>query len=73
MQGETGGIFHDDIRQVNDDILIGKYYSQRNFLFRLLPPGGLSFLHTDKTRPSIYLRYVLRRVGKECAFRNRLA
>jgi hypothetical protein len=64
MQDETGGFFHDEIRQVNDDILIGKYYSQRNFLFRLLPPGGLSFLHTDNTRPSIYLPYVLRELEK---------
>ena len=69
MQDETGGIFHDEIRQVNDDILIGKYYSQQNFLFRWLPTG-LSFLHIDKTKPSIYLPYILRRVGKESAFRN---
>jgi hypothetical protein len=71
MQDETGGIFHDEIRQVNDDILIGKYYSQQNFLFRWLPTG-LSFLHIDKTKPSIYLPYILRRVGKESAFRNRI-
>jgi hypothetical protein len=72
MQDETGGIFHDEIRQVNDDILIGKYYSQRNFLLRWLPPG-LSFLHIDTSRPSVYLPYILRRVGKESAFRNRIA
>jgi hypothetical protein len=69
MQDETGGIFHDEIRQVNDDILIGKYYSQQNFLFRWLPTG-LSFLHIDKTKPSVYLPYILRRLGKESAFRN---
>jgi hypothetical protein len=71
MQDETGGIFHDEIRQVNDDILIGKYYSQQNFLFRWLPTG-LSFLHIDKTKSSVYLPYILRRVGKESAFRNGL-
>ena len=72
MQDETGGVFHDEIRQVNDDILIGKYYSQQNFLFRWLPPG-LSFLHIDKTKPSVYLPYILRRIGKESVFRNRIA
>ena len=71
MQDETGGMFHDEIRQVNDDILIGKYYSQQNFLFRWLPTG-LSFLHIDKTKPSVYLPYILRRVGKESVFRNRV-
>jgi choline dehydrogenase-like flavoprotein len=69
MQDSTGGIFHDEIRQINDDILIGKYYSERNYLLRWLPPG-LSFLHIDMTRPSIYLPYILRRVGKESVFRN---
>jgi len=72
MQDETGGVFHDEIRQVNDDILIGKYYSQQNFLFRWLPPG-LSFLHIDTTKPSVYLPYILRRVGMESVFRNRVA
>lgn len=72
MQDETGGIFHDEIRQINDDILIGKYYSQQNFLFRWLPQG-LSFLHIDKSKPSGYLPYILRRIGKETAFRNRIA
>ena len=71
MQDETGGIFHDEIRQVNDDILIGKYYSQQNFLFRWLP-AGLSFLHVDKAKASVYLPYILKRVGKESAFRNRV-
>jgi len=72
MQDETGGVFHDEIRQVNDDILIGKYYSQQNFLIRWLPPG-LSFVHIDKSRQSIYLPYILRRVGTESTFRNRIA
>jgi hypothetical protein len=72
MQDETGGDFHDEIRQVNDDILIDKYYSPYNFLFRWLPPG-LSFLHVDKSKSSVYLPYFLRRIGKESAFRNSIA
>jgi choline dehydrogenase-like flavoprotein len=71
MQDSTGGIFHDEIRQVNDDILIGKYYSGRNYLLGWLP-GGQSFLHVDSARQSIYLAYILKRVGKESALRNRV-
>ena len=69
MQDVTTGTFHDEIRQINDNILIGKYYSDRNQLFRWLP-RGLIFLYIDKTRPSIYLPYILKRVGTESAFRN---
>jgi choline dehydrogenase-like flavoprotein len=68
MQDATG-IFHDELRQVNGNVMIGKYYSESNFLFRWLP-DGLDFLHVDETRSSIYLPYVLKRVGKESAFRN---
>jgi choline dehydrogenase-like flavoprotein len=71
MQDSTGGIFHDEIRQVNDDILIGKYYSGRNYLFGWLP-GGESFLHVDSARQNIYLPYILKRVGKESVLRNRV-
>jgi hypothetical protein len=66
---DAAGIFHDEIRQVNDNIMIGKYFSESNFLIRWLPEG-LDFLHVDISRPSIYLPYVLKRVGKESAFRN---
>jgi hypothetical protein len=69
MQDATAGSFHDEIRQINDNILIGKYYSDRNHLFRWLPQG-LSFLHIDVNRPSVYLPYILNRVGTESAFRN---
>ena len=68
MHGITG-VFHDEIRQVNKDILIGKYYSDPNFLFRWLPEG-LTFIHVDRSRPSISLPYVLKRVGDESAFRG---
>jgi hypothetical protein len=68
MQDEMGGIFHDEIRRVNEDILIGKYYSQQNFLNRWLP-AGLSFLHIDKTKQRVYLPYIIR---NESVFRNRL-
>jgi hypothetical protein len=33
-------------------------------------PQGLSFIHVDESRPSIYLPYILKRVGKETAVRN---
>jgi choline dehydrogenase-like flavoprotein len=71
MQDSTGGIFHDEIRQVNDDILIGKYYSERSHLLGWLSQG-VSFLHVDSVRQSVYLPYILKRVGKESAFRNRV-
>jgi hypothetical protein len=66
---DTTSVFHDEIRQVNDNIMIGKYYSETNFLFRWLPQG-LSFLHIDRNRSSVYLPYILRRIGTEAAFRN---
>ena len=71
MQDATGGIFHDEIRQVNDNILVGKYYSEPNSLIAWIPEGP-SFLHVDRTRQSVYLPYILKRVGKESAFRNRI-
>ena len=39
MQDSTGGIFHDEIRQVTDNILIGKYYSEKDSLLRWFPGG----------------------------------
>jgi hypothetical protein len=71
MQDSTGGIFHDEIRQVNHNTLIGKYYSERNYLLSWLPEGP-SFLHVDPARQRVYLPYILKRVGKESAFRNRV-
>jgi hypothetical protein len=66
---DSSGIFHDELRKVNDNVMVGKYYSESNFLFRWLPEG-LDFLHVDKTRSSVFIPYVLKRVGKESAFRN---
>jgi choline dehydrogenase-like flavoprotein len=63
------GNFHDELRQVNEDTVIGKYYSAPNFVNTWLPPG-LSFIHVDYSRPSIYLPYILKRVGNDSAFRN---
>jgi choline dehydrogenase-like flavoprotein len=71
MQDATGGIFHDEIRQVNDDILIGKYYSSQNQIFSWLPEG-LSFLHVDRNNNSVYLPYVLRKIGKLSSFRSKV-
>jgi hypothetical protein len=66
---DATGSFHDELRQVNEDTIIGKYYSSPSFLFNWLPPG-LSFIHVDRSRPSIYLPYVLKRAGNDSAFRN---
>jgi hypothetical protein len=68
MQDSTG-IFHEELRMVNNNAMVGKYYSESNFLFRWLPEG-LDFLHVDRTRSSVYLPYVLKRVGNESTFRN---
>lgn len=61
--------FHDEIRQVNEDIMIGKYSSEASFLFQWLPEG-LSFLHIDQSQPAVQLLYVMRRIGEDTAFRE---
>jgi choline dehydrogenase-like flavoprotein len=66
---DATGNFHDELRQVNENIIIGKYYSSPSFVFSWLPQG-LSFIHVDQTRPSIYLPYIMKRVGKDSAVRN---
>ena len=71
MQDVTG-VFHDEIRQINENIMIGKYYSQPQHVLRWLPRDGLSFIHIDITRPSVYLPYILKRKGSGLAFRNRV-
>ena len=71
MQDATQGLFHDEIRCVNDNILVGKYYSREGFIQGWLPQGP-SFLHTDPARRSVYLPYILRKVGQESAFRNQV-
>jgi hypothetical protein len=63
--------FHDELRQVNEDTIIGKYYSSPSSLFSWLPEG-LSFIHVDRSRQSIFLPYILKRVGEDSAFRNRI-
>lgn len=67
MRDETGS-FHDEIRLVNNNILIGKYYSQPNDLSKWLG-DGTSFIHTDKTRNSFYLSYILKRIGEDSAYK----
>ena len=71
MQDITG-LFHDEIRMINNNIVIGKYYSETDYVLRWLPEG-LSYVHVDISRSSIYLPYVLKRVGEESAFRSRIA
>lgn len=66
---DVTGSFHDELRQVDENTMIGKYYSDPNTLFQWLPEG-LTFLHVDRTRTSVYLPYVLKRIGRESAFRE---
>jgi hypothetical protein len=66
---DATGSFHDELRQVNQDIVIGKYYSPSNFALGWLPQGP-SFIHVDESKSSIYLPYILKRIGKETAVRN---
>lgn len=66
---DVTGSFHDELRLVNENTIIGRYYSSPNFLFNWLPEG-LSFIHVDRSRPSIFLPYILKKVGKESAVRN---
>ena len=49
MHDETK-IFHDELRQVNDEIVIGKYYSETKFALGWLPSEGMSFLHIDASK-----------------------
>ena len=68
---DVTGNFHDELRQVNDNTLIGKYYSTPNQVLQWLPTG-LSFIHVDRSKPSIFLPYVLKRVGSDDSFRNKI-
>ncbi len=68
MHDLTGQMFHDEIRQVNSDTMIGRYYSEENSLARWLE-NGPSFIHLDKGRSSFYLPYILKRIGKESAYK----
>jgi hypothetical protein len=59
---DVTGNFHDEMRSISDNLIIGKYYSTPNHVLRWLPEG-LSFIHVDNSRPSIFLPYILRRIG----------
>ena len=68
MDDETE-IFHDEIRSVNKDILVGRYYSPTNDILKYLPRDA-SFMHSDPDKPRFYLPYVLKRVGTESAYKE---
>lgn len=68
---DVTGVFHDEIRQVNENIMIGKYYSLTSHLLQWLPQD-LTFFHIDRSKSSVYLPYVLKRIGKETSFRNQV-
>jgi choline dehydrogenase-like flavoprotein len=65
---DATGFFHNEIRQVNNNTMIGKYYLESNLLSRWLPEG-LDFLHVDKTGSNVLL-YVLKRAGIGSGFEN---
>ncbi|HEV8360754.1 MAG TPA: GMC family oxidoreductase [Candidatus Thermoplasmatota archaeon] len=66
---DATGAFHDELRQVNADVMIGKYYAPPTELARWVP-DGLSFLHIDRQRPAGQTPYVIKRVGAEGAYRE---
>ncbi len=66
---DVTGSFHDEIRQINENILIGKYYAPENELFKSIPVG-ISFFHADQSKSSSYLPYILKRIGEDLAFRG---
>ena len=68
---DVTGNFHDELGPVNDNILIGKYYSTPNQLLQWLP-AGLSFIHVDRSKPSIFLPYILKKVGSDSSLRHKL-
>ena len=61
--------FHDELRQINKDLLIGKYCTEPNNIFRWIP-DGLSFLNVDRTQNRVCLPYILKRIGEESAYRG---
>jgi hypothetical protein len=68
---DVTGNFHDELRQINDSVLIGKYYSTPNQVLHWLPEG-LSFIHVDRSKSSIFLPYILKKVGTESLLRNKI-
>jgi hypothetical protein len=69
LEMDDGTGWHDELRLVKPELVVGKYYSPENLLARWMP-DGMSFLHPDRARNSAYLPYVLRRLGDEGAFRE---
>ena len=59
---DVTGNFHDEMRRISDTLIIGKYYSTPNHVLSWLPEG-LTFIHIDKNRSSIFLPYILRKIG----------
>ena len=66
---DVTGSFHDEIRKINENILIGKYYAPASELLKYIP-GGISFFHADQSKSRSYLPYVLKRIGEDSAFRG---
>lgn len=66
---DVSGIFHDELKQINNNIMIGKYCSESNEAYNWIP-DGFSFLHIDRAKPNLCLPYVIKKVGPEPILKN---
>lgn len=62
-------MFHDEIRQVDRNTMIGRYVSAPADLLRWLPTN-LPFLRVNRSQATLSMPYVLKRVGAASAFRE---
>ena len=62
--------FHDELKSINDDLLIGKYCSEANQIFDWMPQIGLSFLNFERNNQRVCLPYLLKKIGQESAYRG---
>lgn len=51
---DVSGIFRDELKQINNNILIGKYCSESDEAYNWIP-DGFSFLHIDRAKPNLCL------------------
>ena len=62
--------FHDELKSINEDLLIGKYCSEANQIFDWMPQIGLSFLNFERNNQRVCLPYLLKKIGQESAYRG---
>ena len=56
MQDATDGLFHDEVRHMNDNDIIRKYYSRESFILDWLT-HGMSVLHAYPTKDTVPTRF----------------